>query len=89
MSQLPRTHKSFLCFGLPELKEVAERAQNQYRSEKQKRKEMELRVSAMEEELQDLKSDKENLERVGPLHVVYLCLSESSQKLYYCSESLQ
>lgn len=48
---------------LEELKEAAERTQNQYRSEKQKRKEMELRVSAMEEEVQDLKSDKENLER--------------------------
>ncbi|KAM4578277.1 FK506-binding protein 15-like [Fundulus diaphanus] len=48
---------------LEELKEAGERAQNQYRSEKQRRKEMELRVSAIEEELQDLKSDKENLER--------------------------
>ncbi|KAM4745126.1 FK506-binding protein 15 [Anableps anableps] len=48
---------------LEELKEAAERVQNQYRSEKQRRKEMELRVGAMEEELQDLKSDKENLGR--------------------------
>ncbi|XP_038123673.1 FK506-binding protein 15 isoform X3 [Cyprinodon tularosa] len=48
---------------LEELKEAADRAQNQYRSEKQRRKEMELKVSSMEEELQDLKSDKENLER--------------------------
>ncbi|XP_071337925.1 FK506-binding protein 15 isoform X2 [Trachinotus anak] len=46
-----------------ELKETAERAQAQYRSEKQRRKEMELRVSNMEEELQDLKTDKEGLER--------------------------
>ncbi|CAK6959677.1 FK506-binding protein 15 [Scomber scombrus] len=48
---------------LEELKEAAERAQAQYRSEKQKRKEMELRVNNMEEELQDLKTDKESLER--------------------------
>uniref|UniRef100_A0A667YD60 peptidylprolyl isomerase n=1 Tax=Myripristis murdjan TaxID=586833 RepID=A0A667YD60_9TELE len=44
------------------LKEAADRAQTQYRSEKQKRKETELRVSNMEEELQDLKTDKEGLE---------------------------
>uniref|UniRef100_UPI0037E76F6C FK506-binding protein 15 isoform X2 n=1 Tax=Semicossyphus pulcher TaxID=241346 RepID=UPI0037E76F6C len=48
---------------LEELKEAGERAQAQYRSEKQRRKEMELRVSNMEEELQDLKTDKESLER--------------------------
>ncbi|XP_022614861.1 FK506-binding protein 15 isoform X1 [Seriola dumerili] len=46
-----------------ELKEVAERAQAQYRSEKQRRKEMELRVNNMEEEVQDLKTDREGLER--------------------------
>ncbi|XP_041643180.1 FK506-binding protein 15 isoform X2 [Cheilinus undulatus] len=48
---------------LEELKEAVERAQTQYRSEKQRRKEMELRLSNMEEEIQDLKSDKESLER--------------------------
>nr|XP_046241602.1 FK506-binding protein 15 isoform X3 [Scatophagus argus] len=48
---------------LEELKEAAERVQAQYRSEKQRRKEMELRVSNMEEEVQDLKTDKESLER--------------------------
>lgn len=48
---------------LEELKEAAERAQTQYRSEKQQRKEMELRVNNTEEEVQDLKTDKESLER--------------------------
>ncbi|KAM6944270.1 FK506-binding protein 15 isoform 2-T2 [Lycodopsis pacificus] len=48
---------------LGELKEAAERTQARYRSEKQRRKEMELRVVNMEEELQDLKTDKESLER--------------------------
>ncbi|XP_059193194.1 FK506-binding protein 15 isoform X2 [Centropristis striata] len=48
---------------LEELKEAAERAQAQYRSEKQRRKEIELRVNNMEEELQDQKTDKESLER--------------------------
>uniref|UniRef100_A0AAX7U8F5 peptidylprolyl isomerase n=1 Tax=Astatotilapia calliptera TaxID=8154 RepID=A0AAX7U8F5_ASTCA len=37
--------------------------QTQYRSEKQRRKETELKVNTMEEELQDLKTDKESLER--------------------------
>uniref|UniRef100_A0A8D3CUY5 peptidylprolyl isomerase n=1 Tax=Scophthalmus maximus TaxID=52904 RepID=A0A8D3CUY5_SCOMX len=46
-----------------ELKETAERTQAQYRSERQKRKETELRVVNMEEELQDLRADKEGLER--------------------------
>ncbi|XP_078106433.1 FK506-binding protein 15 isoform X3 [Sander vitreus] len=48
---------------MEELKQAAEMAQAQYRSEKQRRKEMELRVNNMEEELQDLKTDKESLER--------------------------
>lgn len=61
-----------LCLCVSELKEAAERAQAQYRSEKQRRKEMELRVNNMEEELQDLKSDKESLERVRTLHVFFL-----------------
>ncbi|XP_042344077.1 FK506-binding protein 15 [Plectropomus leopardus] len=48
---------------LEELKEAAEQAQAHYRAEKQRRKEMELRVNNMEEEVQDLKTDKESLER--------------------------
>lgn len=57
-----------LCAWVSELKEAAERIQAQYRSEKQRRKEMELRVNNMEEELQDLKTDKEGLERVRRIH---------------------
>ncbi|XP_041756682.1 FK506-binding protein 15 isoform X2 [Coregonus clupeaformis] len=57
------THISSLETQLEELKETSERGQAQYRTEKQKRKEMELRVHNMEEELQDLKTDKESLER--------------------------
>uniref|UniRef100_A0A665W4G1 peptidylprolyl isomerase n=1 Tax=Echeneis naucrates TaxID=173247 RepID=A0A665W4G1_ECHNA len=48
---------------VPELKETAERAQAQYRSEKQLRKDLELRVNNLEEEVQDLRTDKESLER--------------------------
>ncbi|XP_029999073.1 FK506-binding protein 15-like [Sphaeramia orbicularis] len=46
-----------------ELKEGAGRTQTQYRSEKQRHKEMELKVNNMEEEMQDLRTDKESLER--------------------------
>ncbi|XP_040011066.1 FK506-binding protein 15 isoform X2 [Xiphias gladius] len=56
-------HIASLETQLEELKETAESAQAQYRSEKQRRKEMEQRVNNMEEELQDLKTDKEGLER--------------------------
>ncbi|KAM9394502.1 FK506-binding protein 15 isoform 2-T2 [Pholidichthys leucotaenia] len=48
---------------LGELKEAADRAQTRYQSEKQKRKEVELRVTTIEEELQDLRTDKERLEQ--------------------------
>lgn len=58
----------YLCIS--ELKEEAERYQAQYRTEKQKRKELELRVNNMEEELQDLKTDKETLERVSCVYVL-------------------
>ncbi|XP_029493358.1 FK506-binding protein 15-like isoform X3 [Oncorhynchus nerka] len=57
------TRISSLETQLEEIKETSERGQAQYRTEKQKRKEMELRVNNMEEELQDLKIDKESLER--------------------------
>uniref|UniRef100_A0A7N8WNB5 peptidylprolyl isomerase n=1 Tax=Mastacembelus armatus TaxID=205130 RepID=A0A7N8WNB5_9TELE len=49
--------------GLCQCSFYSDRAQAQYRSEKQRRKEMEQRVNNMEEELQDLKTDKEGLER--------------------------
>lgn len=47
------------------MKELAEHSQAQYRAEKQKRKEVELKLSNLDEELQDLKSEKESLERVS------------------------
>lgn len=54
----------YVC-GISEIKELAERAQAQHRAEKQKRKEVELKLSNLDEELQDLKSEKESLERVS------------------------
>lgn len=58
------------CDFLPcvsELKETAEATQTQHRSEKQRRKQMQLRLSSLEEELQDLKTEKESLDRVRNL----------------------
>lgn len=74
MSSLSLCRIGFNCnsyclkkINVPELKEEAERHQAQYRSEKQKRKELELRVSNLEEELQDLRTDKDSLEKVSLL----------------------
>lgn len=69
LTSYKNTEITLLCFCVSEMKEAAERVQAQYRSEKQRRKEMELRVSNVEEELQDLKTDKESLERVNMLHL--------------------
>uniref|UniRef100_A0A7N6BEI3 peptidylprolyl isomerase n=1 Tax=Anabas testudineus TaxID=64144 RepID=A0A7N6BEI3_ANATE len=57
------THWCDRVVCVPELKEAAESTQAQYRIEKQRRKDLELRINNMEEELQDLKTDKEGLER--------------------------
>lgn len=75
-----------LCLHVSEVKEAAERAQAQYRSEKQRRKEMELRVNNVEEELQDLKTDKESLERVSMLHL-FVLLSVADVLKNNCSNS--
>ncbi|KAF6736336.1 FK506-binding protein 15 [Oryzias melastigma] len=48
---------------LEELKEIAEKAKNQYRSEKQKCKEMELKITSLEKELLDLKAGKGTAEQ--------------------------
>uniref|UniRef100_A0A8C1U8Z4 peptidylprolyl isomerase n=1 Tax=Cyprinus carpio TaxID=7962 RepID=A0A8C1U8Z4_CYPCA len=45
------------------LKETADRVQSQHKMEKQKRKELELKLNNMEEELQDMKTEKDSLER--------------------------
>ncbi|KAL6113833.1 fkbp15 [Pungitius sinensis] len=63
-SERHRRHICTMETQLEELKGAAESLQAQYRSEKQRRKEMELRVNNLEEELLDLKTDKESLERM-------------------------
>lgn len=62
-SQQHSTHITTLETQLLEFKETTERVQSQYKMEKQKRKEMELKLNSLEEELQDVKTDKDSLER--------------------------
>uniref|UniRef100_A0A672SJQ1 peptidylprolyl isomerase n=1 Tax=Sinocyclocheilus grahami TaxID=75366 RepID=A0A672SJQ1_SINGR len=62
-SELPRLIYCLMCVFVSELKETADRVQSQYKMEKQKRKELELKFNNMEEELQDMKTEKDSLER--------------------------
>uniref|UniRef100_A0A673IC06 peptidylprolyl isomerase n=1 Tax=Sinocyclocheilus rhinocerous TaxID=307959 RepID=A0A673IC06_9TELE len=62
-SQQCSTHVTTLEAQILELKETADRMQSQYKMEKQKRKELELKLNNMEEELQDMKTEKDSLER--------------------------
>ncbi|XP_050973023.1 FK506-binding protein 15 isoform X4 [Labeo rohita] len=62
-SQQHSTHITTLEAQILELKETADRVQNQYKMEKQKRKEVEIKLNNMEEELQDMKTEKDSLER--------------------------
>ncbi|XP_048098584.1 LOW QUALITY PROTEIN: FK506-binding protein 15 [Alosa alosa] len=52
---------------LEEVKETGERVHTLYKAEKQKRKEVDLKLSSVEEELQDLTTEKDSLERVNCL----------------------
>ncbi|XP_026100132.1 FK506-binding protein 15-like isoform X2 [Carassius auratus] len=57
------THVTALEAQILELKERADRAQDKHKMEKQKRKELELKLNNTEEELQDMKTEKDSLER--------------------------
>uniref|UniRef100_I3LWW8 peptidylprolyl isomerase n=1 Tax=Ictidomys tridecemlineatus TaxID=43179 RepID=I3LWW8_ICTTR len=50
---------------LSELQETSEQAQSKFKSEKQNRRQLELKVTSLEEELTDLRAEKESLEKVG------------------------
>ncbi|MGH0184075.1 UNVERIFIED_CONTAM: hypothetical protein FKN15_013784 [Acipenser sinensis] len=62
-AQLKRARSSTDQAAAEQLREVSERAQSQYREEKQSRKQLQLRVSGLEEELGDLRTEKEGLEK--------------------------
>ncbi|XP_056628735.1 FK506-binding protein 15 isoform X2 [Triplophysa dalaica] len=61
--QQQSTHITSLETQLLEFKETAERVHSQYKMEKQKRKETELKLNGLEEELQDVKTEKDSMER--------------------------
>lgn len=48
-----------------ELQETSQQAQCKFKSEKQSRRQLELRVTSLEEELTDLRTEKESLEKVS------------------------
>lgn len=50
---------------VPELQETSEQAQSKFKSEKQSRRQLELKVTSLEEELADLRAEKESLEKVS------------------------
>lgn len=50
--------------GFAELQEASEDAQTRFKAEKQSRKQLDMKITALEEELTDLRVEKETLERV-------------------------
>ncbi|XP_056102471.1 FK506-binding protein 15 [Rhinichthys klamathensis goyatoka] len=62
-AQQHNTHIAALEAQMLELRETADRVQGQYKMEKQKRKELELKLNNTEEELQDMRTEKDSLER--------------------------
>ncbi|XP_030636905.1 FK506-binding protein 15 [Chanos chanos] len=62
-SQRHCTHISSLEARIEELKASGEQSHLQLRSERQQHKQMELRVRRLEEEIQDLRDEKENLDQ--------------------------
>ena len=56
-----------LCHYTPELQETSEQAQSRFKSEKQSRRQLELKVTCLEEELADLRAEKESLEKVSSM----------------------
>lgn len=55
----------FFCPVIVELQESSEDTQKKFQAEKQSRRQLDGKVAALEEELADLRMEKENLERVG------------------------
>jgi hypothetical protein len=52
-------------FSLLELREASEQTQTKFKSEKQSRRQLELKVTSLEEELTDLRAEKTSLEKVN------------------------
>uniref|UniRef100_A0A8C0LAU0 peptidylprolyl isomerase n=1 Tax=Canis lupus dingo TaxID=286419 RepID=A0A8C0LAU0_CANLU len=62
-TELLRGQLAKLQAELSELQETSEQAQSRFKSEKQSRRQLELKVTSLEEELADLRAEKESLEK--------------------------
>lgn len=62
-THLLRTQLARLQAEHSELQETSEQAQSKVKNEKQSRKQLELKVTALEEELTDIRAEKESLEK--------------------------
>ncbi|XP_048947879.1 FK506-binding protein 15 isoform X2 [Canis lupus dingo] len=62
-TELLRGQLAKLQAELSELQETSEQAQSRFKSEKQSRRQLELKVTCLEEELADLRAEKESLEK--------------------------
>lgn len=58
-----------------ELQEASQDTQSRFKAEKQSRKQLDMKIAALEEELTDLRVEKETLERVCPVPAAELQLS--------------
>uniref|UniRef100_A0A8C0LA62 peptidylprolyl isomerase n=1 Tax=Canis lupus dingo TaxID=286419 RepID=A0A8C0LA62_CANLU len=66
-TELLRGQLAKLQAELSELQETSEQAQSRFKSEKQSRRQLELKVTSLEEELADLRAEKESLEKVSSM----------------------
>lgn len=57
-------NKSYISTSLSEVKETSEQTKSQAKNEKESRRNLELRLVALEDEISDLKVEKKNLEKV-------------------------
>lgn len=56
--------KTTVKYIFAELQEASEDTQTRFKAEKQSRKQLDMKITALEEELTDLRVEKETLERV-------------------------
>lgn len=57
-----------------ELQEASQDTRSRFKAEKQNRKQLDMKIAALEEELTDLRVEKETLERVCPVPAIQFWL---------------
>ena len=71
------------CCHISELQETCQQVQSKLKSEKQSRRQLELRVTSLEEELTDLRTEKESLEKVSSPSEVSLLYPAGQSGLFH------